>query len=297
MEEKHKDKHRENITHLRYGILLNGLFTIIEFVVGLLANSLALMSDALHDLADTLALLLSWFAAKKAEEAPTEKMTWGYHRATILAAFINGIALVLLTMFIFYRAYLRILNPEPVKGTFVFGLAVIGIMFNGAILFRLWRAKNIDLNLRSISWHIGEDVLGWIGVLIAGIVILLTDYYIIDPIMSILIGLIALKGAWGIIKEAVNILLEGVPKEIVLEDVEREIKKMKEVRDMHDLHVWHMGSSYNVLSAHIIVKDMRICDTNGIIKNINKMLEKKFGINHTTFAFESKECGYKNGRH
>ena len=160
----------------------------------------------------------------------------------------------------------------------------------------LWKAKDSDINLRSITWHIGEDVLGWIGVLIAGLVILFTDFYIIDPIMSILIGLIVLKGAWGIIKEAVNILLEGVPKEIIFKDVVKEIKNIKDVKGVHDLHVWHVGVGYNALSAHIAVKDMRICDTPRIINRINAMLEKKFGISHTTLAFESKECGF-DGRH
>lgn len=291
----HEEIHKENRGHIAYGIFLNGFFTIIEFVVGLLSNSLALMSDALHDLSDTLALLLSWFAAKKAEDKPTAEKTWGYHRATILAAFVNGIVLVLLTLFIFYRAYSRILNPEPVEGAYVFWLAVIGILFNGAILLRMRKAKESDLNLKSISWHIGEDVLGWIGVLIAGIVIIFTDFYIIDPIMSILIGLIVLKGAWGIIDEATHILLEGVPKNIALKDVEKEILKVKDVKGVHDTHVWNVGSKHNVLSAHIVVNDMMICDTNKIIGKINNILKKKFGIGHTTLAFESDKCWYGNG--
>lgn len=296
MHQKHKDLHKQNRAYITFGILLNGSFTIIELIVGLIANSLVLISDALHDLTDTVALILSWFAAKKAEDEPNVDKTWGYQRATILAAFVNGIVLVLLTFFIFYRAYLRILNPEPVQGIYVFLLAVLGIIFNGAILIKIWKVKESDLNMRSIFWHIGEDVLGWIGVLIAGVVLIFSDFYIIDPIMSILIGLIVLRGTWEIIEESTNILLEGVPKDIILKDVEKEIKTIKEVKGIHDTHVWNIGSRYNVLSAHIIVRGMRICDTNKIINKINKMLEKKFDISHTTLAFESNECGYK-GRH
>jgi len=295
--QEHKDIHKENKKHIIFGILLNGSFTIIEFIVGLLSNSLALISDALHDLTDTLALFLSLFAAKKAEEKPTLEKTYGFHRATILAAFVNAIVLVLLTIFIFYRAYLRILNPEPVEGLYVLGLAVVGIIFNGAIVLRLWKSKDSDVNLRSIFWHIGEDALGWVGVLIAGIVLVFTNFYLIDPIMSILIGLIVLRGAWGIIKETTNILLEGVPKEIDLKKVNKEIKRINKIKDVHDVHVWSVGSRYNVLTAHVVIPDMRICDTNKIIDKVNKMLKEKFNISHSTLAFESKECGYKGSRH
>jgi len=294
---KKRNYNKENRKHITFGILLNGSFTIIEFVVGLIANSLALISDALHDLTDTLALFLSWFAAKKAEDKPTLEKTWGFHRATILAAFINGIVLVLLTLFIFFRAYQRILNPQPVQGIYVLGIAVIGITVNGAIVLRLWKSKERDINIRSIFWHIWEDALGWVGVLIAGIILVFTDFYIIDPIISIIIGLIVLKGAWGIIKETTNILLEGVPQEINLKQVENEIKKIKNVKDVHDTHIWCIGSSYNVLTAHLVTSDMRICDTNKIIGKVDKMLKSEFNISHSTLAFESKECGYKNSGH
>ncbi len=286
---------KEHGKQIMFGIILNGSFTIIEFIVGIMSNSLALMSDALHDLTDTFALLLSYFASKKSEEKPTETKTWGYHRATILAAFVNGIFLVVLTLFIFYRAYLRILNPEPVKGYLVLGVAVFGILFNGAIVLKLWKSKDKDLNIKSIFWHISEDALGWIGVLIAGIIITFTGFYIIDPIMSIAIGIIVLIGAWGIIKEATNILLEGVPKGISLSKVKKELKSVRLVKDVHDVHVWCTGSNRCVLSAHIEVpEDMRICDTDKIISKIEKVLMKKFNITHTTLAFESNKCEYTN---
>lgn len=290
-----KNYEKENRKQIKFGIILNGSFTIIEFIVGVISNSLALMSDALHDLTDTFALLLSFFASKKAEEKPTETKTWGYQRATILAAFVNGIFLVVLTLFIFYRAYTRILNPEPVKGLLVLGLAIFGILFNGAIVVKMWKSKDRDLNIKSIFWHISEDALGWIGVLIAGIVITFTNFYVIDSIVSIAIGVIVLMGAWGIIKEATNILLEGVPKGISIEKVKKELKNIKPVKDVHDIHVWCTSSNYYILSAHIEVpEDMRICETNKIISKIEKTLKKKFNITHTTLAFESKKCEYKN---
>jgi cobalt-zinc-cadmium efflux system protein len=287
--------HQEHGKQIKFGIILNGSFTILEFIVGIISNSLALISDALHDLTDTFALLLSFFAAKKAGEKPTKTKTWGYHRATIIAAFVNGIFLVVLTLYIFYRAYIRILNPEPVKGHLVLGLAVFGIIFNGAIVLKLWKSKDRDLNIRSIFWHISEDALGWIGVLVAGIIMTFTDFYIIDPIISIAIGIIVLVGAWGIIKEATNILLEGVPKGISVSEVKKELKRIKPVKDAHDIHIWCTGSDYCILSAHIEVpEDMRICDTNKIISKIEDVLREKFNITHTTLAFESRKCEYNN---
>jgi cobalt-zinc-cadmium efflux system protein len=291
---KHTHNNKESRKQIKFGIILNGSFTIVEFIVGIISNSLALISDALHDLTDTFALLLSFFASKKAEEKPTETKTWGYHRATILAAFVNGIFLVVLTLFIFYRAYIRILNPEPVKGPLVLGLAVFGILFNGAIVLKLWKSKDRDLNIKSIFWHISEDALGWIGVLIAGIIITFTNFYIIDSIISIAIGIIVLIGAWSIIKEATNILLEGVPEGISVNEVKKELKNIKPIKGVHDIHIWCTGSNYYILSAHIEVPDMKICDTNKIISKIEKVLKEKFNISHTTLAFESKKCEYSN---
>ena len=286
MHDHHKEVHKNFI----YGIILNGSFTIIELVGGIFSNSLALISDAIHDLSDTIAIGISLFANKKAQQEPTKQKTFGYKRTTILSAVINAVVLILLTFFIFYRAYLRILNPEPVEGGIIFFIALFGILFNGLIVLRMWKHKDKDINIRSIFWHISEDFLGWIGVLVAGIVIIFTDFYIIDPIISILIGLIVIHGAFGIIKEGVNVFLEGVPEGMKISEVEKEIKKIKKVKAVHDTHIWTLGSNYNALSIHVVVPNMKIDETYDILCEINKRVKEKFNIEHTTIEFECSNC-------
>jgi cobalt-zinc-cadmium efflux system protein len=272
------------------GIVVNGLFTIVELVVGIFSNSLALISDAVHDLTDTMALAFSWWATRYAETPSDSQRTWGYHRATILAAFVNGIGLVLITLFIFYRAYGRILSPEPVEGTYVLGVAIIGIIANGYIVWRLRSSSRRDVNLKSIYWHMSEDALGWGGVLVAGIVMTFTHFYLIDPLISIIIGLIVLSGAYSVLRETVDILLESVPSHIDIEDVRSAMLDHEEVNDVHDLHIWVIGPSHYALSAHVKVDEMEIRDTDPILQDLRSMLQKRYGITHVTISFETAEC-------
>jgi cobalt-zinc-cadmium efflux system protein len=282
--------HKEAKKQLILGLVLNGSFTIIELIGGLLANSLALLSDALHDLTDTVALSLSLYANKKAQQKPTKTKTFGYRRSTIIAALINAIVLIALTFFIFYKAYQKILNPEQVNGMMIFIIAIFGIIFNGIVVLKMWRTKEKDINIKSVFWHLTEDVLGWFGVLIAGIVIIFTGWYIIDPIISILIGLVVIYGAYGIIRETLDVFMLAVPEGINIENIIKEIKKTPKVKDAHDLHVWTVGSNYYALSGHILVKDTKISKTYSILCEVNKMLEKKFNIKHTTIEFECESC-------
>lgn len=283
----------ENKKDILFGIFLNGTFSILEIIFGILSNSLALMSDAVHDFGDTFALLLSYWAVVKATKKPNAKRTWGYHRATILTAFINALVLIVLTSFIFYRALLRLFDPEPVNSNMMMGLAVLGVIFNGTITLRLFKKKDIDLNIKSIFWHIMEDALGWIGVLVAGILIRLTGYTIFDPAVSIIIGVIVLKGAWSVLKEAIDVLLESVPADVDSDMVARELIKIDKVKSVHDLHIWTIGSSYYAASLHAVINDMKICKTTPILKDIQKKL-KEHNIKHVTIAFESTGCGYEN---
>ncbi len=282
--------HKEAKKQLIFGLVLNGSFTIIELIGSLLSNSLALLSDALHDFTDTVALSFSLYANKKAQQKPTKTKTFGYSRFTIIAAILNAIVLIILTFFIFYKAYQKILNPEQVNGMMIFIIAIFGIIFNGVVVLKMWKTKEKDINIKSIFWHLMEDVLGWFGVLIAGIVIIFTGWYIIDPIISILIGLMVIYGACGIIKETLDVFLLAVPKGINIDDITKEIKKIAKIKDVHDLHVWTIGSNYYALSGHILVKDTKISKTYTILCEVNKMLEKKFNIKHTTIEFECENC-------
>lgn len=284
------DHYKETKKSILYGIVLNSIFTVIELVGGILSNSLALLSDTIHDFSDSVALGISYYANQKAQSSPTKTMTFGYRRTTILAALINSTILMALTFFLFYRAYLRILNPEPVNGKMVFVIAIFGIITNGIIAFKMLRGKDKDLNIKSVFWHITEDFLGWIGVLIAGAIIYFTGAYIIDPIISILIGLIVIYSAWGIVKESANIILEGVPEGLNVQEIETEIKKIQNVNDAHDIHVWSLGTNYNALSAHVVISNMTVDQSHEILNKINTMLKEKFSIEHTTIEFECSHC-------
>ncbi len=284
------EHHKEAKKQLILGLILNGSFTIIELVGGLLSNSLALVSDAMHDFTDTIALSLSLYANKKAVQKPSKTKTFGYKRATIIAALFNAIVLIALTFFIFYKAYQKIISPEKVNGMIVFVIAIFGIVFNGIVVLRMWKTKDKDINIKSVFWHLLEDALGWFGVLIAGIVIIFTGWYIIDPIISIVIGLIVIHGAYGIIKETLDIFMLAVPEGINIDEIAKEIKKIPKVVGVHDLHVWAVGSNHYALSGHILVKNMKISSAYPILCEANKMLKEKFKIDHTTMEFECEKC-------
>jgi len=283
------DHYKEAKKSILYGIALNSIFTVIELVGGILSNSLALLSDTIHDFSDSVALGISYYANQKAQSSPTKTMTFGYRRTTILAAFINSTILMALTFFLFY-SYLRILNPEPVNGKMVFVIAIFGIITNGIIAFKMLRGKDKDLNIKSVFWHITEDFLGWFGVLIAGTIIYFTGAYIIDPIISILIGLIVIYIAWGIVKESANIILEGVPEGLNVQEIGTEIKNIQNVNDAHDIHVWSLGTDYNALSAHVVISNMTVDQSHEVLNKINIMLKEKFSIEHTTIEFECTHC-------
>jgi cobalt-zinc-cadmium efflux system protein len=152
------------------------------------------------------------------------------------------------------------------------------------------RGKDKDLNIKSVFWHITEDFLGWVGVLIAGAIIYFTGAYIIDPIISILIGLIVIYSAWGIVKESANIILEGVPEGLNVQEIGTEIKNIQNVNDAHDIHVWSLGTDYNALSAHVVISNMTVDQSHEVLNKINTMLKEKFSIEHTTIEFECSHC-------
>jgi cobalt-zinc-cadmium efflux system protein len=278
------------------GIVLNTLFMVVELVSGILSNSLALVSDATHDFADSVSLAIMYFALGKAGEEPTLRKTFGYHRVTVLAALTNAVLLVLVTLFIFYRAYLRVVNPEPVDGAIVFLVALLGMVFNGVVAFGLLRGHEGDINMRSVFWHVAEDALGWGGVLLAGAIIMATGFYLIDPIISVLIGLIVLKAAWSILVDATNILMEAVPKGLDAEKLKEAIESFGGVRGVHDLHVWSIGSSYHALSCHALVRNMKLVELQKLGLRIKRKLAKNYGVTHATIEFECEDCSVIGGK-
>jgi cobalt-zinc-cadmium efflux system protein len=263
---------------------------VAEFVGGLVANSLALLSDAAHMLADVLALLLSIVAFRFSSRPPTNKTTFGFYRLEIFAAQINGGVLIFLSLFIFYEAYLRLLHPEPIKSLLMMIIAVVGLAANIASARVLHSLSKKNLNVKAAFLHIVGDLLSSVGVIVGGIIIFFTTWFIVDPILSLMIGLIILKGAYSVVKETSAVLLEAVPKHIDLEKLIREVKDIEGVKSFHDVHVWTITSELHALSGHVQIQDQQISESARIMEIIQERLTQHYHINHTTLQLECHAC-------
>lgn len=275
---------------LLYALGITLFMMIAEIVGGVLSNSLALLSDAGHMFTDTLALALSFFAMKFAGMPATEKKTFGFYRLEILAALLNGITLVLISLYIMYEAYQRILNPQPVAGTLMLIVAVIGLIVNIVGALFLVKHHETNLNIRGAFLHIIGDAISSVGVIIGGIVILYTGWYLIDPILSILIALGIIAGAIGLVSESVSILLESAPSHINIAAVAGEIAKIDGVREAYHVHVWTITSGVYALSAHVIIDDRPVSGSRVLLDAITQRLTERFKIMHSTIQLECERC-------
>lgn len=263
---------------------------VAEVIGGLLSNSLALLSDAGHMLTDNLALLLSFFAMTFASLPATERKTYGFYRLEILAAFVNGIVLVLISLFIMYHAYLRMADPQPVQGILMLVIAILGLVANILGAFFLHKHSKTSLNVRGAYLHIVGDALSSIGVVIGGVIIFFTGWYLIDPVLSVMIALVIIYGAWSLVKESVNILLESAPAHLDIETIAAEIAKIKGVREAYHIHLWSITSGVYALSAHVIIDDQLVSISREVLDEIRSLLSKKFNIIHSTIQLECEKC-------
>ena len=263
---------------------------IAEIIGGILSNSLALLSDAGHMFTDTLALALSFFAMKFAGMPATEKRTFGFYRLEILAALLNGVTLVVISLYIIYEAYQRIQNPQPVAGTLMLIVAVIGLVANIIGALFLMKHHETNLNIRGAFLHIIGDAVSSVGVIIGGIVILYTGWYLIDPILSVLIALGIIAGAIGLVSESVSILLESAPAHINIAAVAEEIGKIEGVREAYHVHVWTITSGVYALSAHVIIDDRPVSGSRELLDSIRQRLIDRFKIMHSTIQLECERC-------
>ncbi|MHB8182096.1 MAG: cation diffusion facilitator family transporter [Acidithiobacillus ferrivorans] len=275
---------------LIWGIALNLSIVVVEVIVGLIANSLGLLSDAAHNFTDITALGITWYGMAQAKKPPNAEKTFGYHRTGILTALINAITIVLVTAWIFYEAYQRFLNPQPVAGRLVLVTAAIALFANLSIVGILKKAHSGDINIRGAILHLIGDAAASAAVLVAGLVIIATGWYPVDPLISIIIGLALLWGAWGIIRETLEIFLEEAPRAIEVNKLVAEMKEEKGVRDIHDIHVWTIGSGLYALSCHVLVEDVMVSEGGHILKDLREMLVRDFGIIHATLEIESSAC-------
>ncbi|MBW2056357.1 MAG: cation transporter [Deltaproteobacteria bacterium] len=287
------DEPRGGVTRYRRELsmvlVITATIMIAEVVGGLLSNSLALLSDAAHMLTDILALLLSLLAFRFSTRPPTRKTTFGFRRLEIFAAQINGAFLVFLALFIFYEAYQRLLEPQPIRSLLMMIVAGVGLLANVASAMILHRSSEKNLSVKASFLHIMGDLLSSVGVVIGGAVIYFTGWYLIDPILGVMIGLVILKGAYSVVSETANVLLEAVPRHIDLEALIREVETMEGVEFFHDVHLWTISSGLYALSGHVLIKDQMVSESGRILEAIRSHLRDRYGVNHTTLQLEC-EC-------
>ena len=289
--ESDNQAYSSNQRNLVIALSITAIVMIAEIIGGLLSNSLALLSDAGHMLTDILALSLSLAAMKFAQKPPTPSKTFGFHRLEILAAFFNGMLLFFISFYIFYEAYHRLLHPEEIKGLFMLVVACIGLLANGAGIMLLRKSAHTSLNVKSAFFHIVGDTISSGGVIVGGLLILYTGWYLVDPLISIFIGILILRGAYALTMESIDIFLEATPKDINVEELLDELRKIQGVKDVHHLHLWTITSGINAMSAHVLIDDLLISSSAYILKEIKSLLRNNYRIEHSTIQFESKACG------
>jgi cobalt-zinc-cadmium efflux system protein len=275
---------------LKWSLGLTVAFVALEIAAGLEARSLALLSDAGHNFTDALALLLAWFGYYVAQRPADEVKTYGYHRAGVLAAFVNALALLALAAYIFYESYRRWLAPQPVHEITMLVVAGLGLVVNLVIMHGLASERRRDLNIRSAWAHMLGDALGSVGILVGAVVIRWTGWHRVDPLLSALIGLLIVWTAWDIVRESLNILLEGLPRGLKLEDVVQALREIPGVLDVHDVHIWSLGSTTHALSCHVVIEDVPPSESEGLLRRLNQVLTERFMICHTTIQFEHVAC-------
>ena len=279
---------------LRVSLLVTAAYIGLLVVAGLRSHSLALLSEAGHNLTDFVALLLSLVAVYFHSRPPSPTHTYGYHRAGVLAALVNAAGLVGISFFIFYEAVLRIQHPQPVHAGTMMWVAAAGVVMNGAIAFMLYRTHR-DVNVRSALLHEIGDTVSTAAVIVGGWAILATGQLWVDSALSFGIGALILWSSFGIMRETLNILLEGTPRGMKLARVAAAIQEIEGVNDVHDLHVWSIGSETSALSCHISIADIPMSASERILRDVKERLHADFRIDHTTIQFEHAVCEVAHG--
>ncbi|HEX3583761.1 MAG TPA: cation diffusion facilitator family transporter [Thermoanaerobaculia bacterium] len=291
MSHDHEHHHRFEVSQkLVAATVFTIVFVVVEIVAGYSAHSLALISDAFHNFTDAVALIIALVAVKLEKRPATDEKSFGYHRAGILAAFINAGTLVALTAYIVIEAIKRFENPEPVESTAMLVVAIAALVLNSAITLALRHEGERDVNIRSAVVHMLGDAISSVGIIGAAILIRVTASPRWDPAISIAIGALILWSSWGILRETVNLLLEGTPSGIDPTDVSRALAEVDGVQGVHHLHIWALGPSRPALSCHLMVGDVPVRSTAAMLDQLTAMLHRRYGIVHATVQFEFVEC-------
>jgi len=275
---------------MAFSIGLTVAFVLVETAAGFFSHSLALLSDAGHNFADALALLLAWYALGAARRPANASRTFGYHRVGILAALANAVTLVVIALLIFWEAFQRLRAPAPVQSGLMIGVALAALLMNTVISLWLRGEAKHDLNVRSAYLHMVGDALSSLGVVAAGVMIAITGSTIADPAVSLMIGALILWSSGGILTEAITVLLEAAPSSLDMAALEEEIQSVSGVLDVHDLHVWSVATGIVACSCHILVAEQSVRSGQQVLRAVAELLEHRFGITHTTVQVEVEGC-------
>src|SRR5512143_1542024 len=281
---------QQTTSRLALALFITLVFVLVEAGAGVFADSLALLTDAAHNLTDVVALALSWYAVRLTLQPANSRKTYGYHRAGILVALLNSTTLVLISVGIFYDAYRRFLSPPEVKAGVMVGVGLVAVAVNAVTAWLVQRGSEHDLNLRAAFVHLMSDVASTIGAVIAGVIIYFTGANWLDPLVSVLIGVLILYNAWGIVRESVDILLEATPNDLDMEAMVKDIRQLDGVLGVHDLHVWSLTQSLRTMSAHILTNDISISRGAQIQQRVREMVRRRYNIAHATLQLECVDC-------
>ena len=284
-----------NKRNLLISVILNAGITIAEFIGGILSNSLALISDAVHNLSDTMAIIISYVAMKIGKKDSTVKNTFGFKRIEILAALFNAVVLIVISIYLFYEAYLRFLEPEPIKGKTMFIVASIGLLGNLISVLLLHKDSGHNLNVKAAYLHLLGDTLSSVGVIIGSILIYFRNVNWVDPLLTIIIGIIIIRGTWSILKETLEILMQASPAGLNLKEIRYELEKHPDIHNIHHIHTWRLSDNIIHFQCHADVnKNLHINEIDKIRIDLENVLHNQFKIDHITIQMELDTCFEKS---
>ncbi|MEP0825352.1 MAG: cation transporter [Nitrososphaera sp.] len=262
---------------------------VVEVIGGILSNSISLVSDAVHMFTDVMAIGLSLFAITMAAKSHSGAMTFGYHRAEVLAALANGVLLAAISVWVLYEAALRVMSPRIIEPPLMLAVAGVGLAANILVMLLLKRHTAESINIQSAFVHVIYDTVSSVAVIVTGFIALYTGITIVDPLVAFLIAGLVARSAYGIVRTSTHILLEGAPRELDMQQVVTAIRQLDGVVDVHDLHIWTISTGMNALSGHVVVRDQMLSQSNKLINEINAVLAERYNITHTTIQLESEQ--------
>ena len=285
----HTRPHSSDSRRLGWALAITATFMALEVIGGLISGSLALLADAGHMLTDTAALALAWLASRLTARPTNPRRSYGYHRAQVLAAFVNALALFAIVVWIAIEAAQRFVTPRPIEGSTMMAIAVAGMVANIAVYVTLGRGSKVNLNISAARLHVLGDLLGSIGAIVAATVILTTGWTPIDPILSVLVAMLILRSAWGLLAKSTSILMEDAPESVDPDDLRKVLlATVPGVRDVHDVHCWSLTTGQTMLTLHVALD--RNAEAADVLREAKRVIAEKFEITHSALQLEHEEC-------